>query len=249
MFNLENKIAVVTGSARGLGQAIAIKLASAGASIALCDLELDWLTESEELIKKIGVDVKSYSVNVADSNSVIDGIKKIESDFGKIDILVNNAGITKDGLLIRMSEDDWDQVLDVNLKGVFLCTKAVMRGMSKRREGSIVNIASVIGLMGNAGQANYAASKGGVISFSKTVAKELASRNVRCNAIAPGFIRTAMTDALDLEIQEKMKELIPLGRFGEPEDVANVVLFFSKQFVIICYRSSTLDMWRYGNVN
>ena len=227
MFDLENKIAVVTGSARGLGQAIAIKLASAGASIALCDLELDWLTESEELIKKIGVDVKSYSVNVADSNSVIDGIKKIESDFGKIDILVNNAGITKDGLLIRMSEDDWDQVLDVNLKGVFLCTKAVMRGMSKRREGSIVNIASVIGLMGNAGQANYAASKGGVISFSKTVAKELASRNVRCNAIAPGFIRTAMTDALDLEIQEKMKELIPLGRFGEPEDVANVVLFLA----------------------
>lgn len=227
MFDLENKIAVVTGSARGLGQAIAMKLASAGASIALCDLELDWLTESEELIKKIGVDVKSYSVNVADSNSVIDGIKKIESDFGKIDILVNNAGITKDGLLIRMSEDDWDQVLDVNLKGVFLCTKAVMRGMSKRREGSIVNIASVIGLMGNAGQANYAASKGGVISFSKTVAKELASRNVRCNAIAPGFIRTAMTDALDLEIQEKMKELIPLGRFGEPEDVANVVLFLA----------------------
>tara|TARA_B100000925_G_scaffold269721_1_gene231719 strand:- start:274 stop:1017 length:744 start_codon:yes stop_codon:yes gene_type:complete len=227
MFDLENKIAVVTGSARGLGQAIAIKLASAGASIALCDLKLDWLTESEELIKKIGVDVKSYSVNVADSNSVIDGIKKIESDFGKIDILVNNAGITKDGLLIRMSEDDWDQVLDVNLKGVFLCTKAVMRGMSKRREGSIVNIASVIGLMGNAGQANYAASKGGVISFSKTVAKELASRNVRCNAIAPGFIRTAMTDALDLEIQEKMKELIPLGRFGEPEDVANVVLFLA----------------------
>ena len=227
MFDLENKIAVVTGSARGLGQAIAIKLASAGASIALCDLELDWLTESEELIKKIGVDVKSYSVNVADSNSVIDGIKKIESDFGKIDILVNNAGITKDGLLIRMSEDDWDQVLDVNLKGVFLCTKAVMRGMSKRREGSIVNIASVIGLMGNAGQANYAASKGGVISFSKTVAKELASRNVRCNAIAPGFIRTAMTDALDLEIQEKMKELIPLRRFGEPEDVANVVLFLA----------------------
>ena len=138
MFDLENKIAVVTGSARGLGQAIAIKLASAGASIALCDLELDWLTESEELIKKIGVDVKSYSVNVADSNSVIDGIKKIESDFGKIDILVNNAGITKDGLLIRMSEDDWDQVLDVNLKGVFLCTKAVMRGMSKEEKDQLL---------------------------------------------------------------------------------------------------------------
>ena len=172
MFDLENKIAVVTGSARGLGQAIAIKLASAGASIALCDLELDWLTE-EELIKKIGVDVKSYSVNVADSNSVIDGIKKIESDFGKIDILVNNAGITKDGLLIRMSEDDWDQVLDVNLKGVFLCTKAVMRGMSKRREKSIVNIASVIGLMGNASIANYAASKGGVFHSVRQLLKNL----------------------------------------------------------------------------
>ena len=227
MFDLDNKVAVITGSARGLGQAIALKLAKAGADIALCDLQLDWLGESEELVKNNGVNVKSYSINVSDNNSVIEGIKKIESDFGKIDILVNNAGITKDGLLLRMSEEDWDQVLDVNLKGVFLCTKAAMRGMSKRREGSIVNIASVIGLMGNAGQANYAASKGGVISFSKTVAKELASRNVRCNAIAPGFIRTAMTDALDEEIQEKMKELIPLKRFGEPEDVANVVLFLA----------------------
>ena len=227
MFDLDNKVAVITGSARGLGQAIALKLAKAGADIALCDLQLDWLGESEELVKNTGVNAKSYSINVSDNNSVIEGIKKIESDFGKIDILVNNAGITKDGLLLRMSEEDWDQVLDVNLKGVFLCIKAAMRGMSKRREGSIVNIASVIGLMGNAGQANYAASKGGVISFSKTVAKELASRNVRCNAIAPGFIRTAMTDALDEETQEKMKELIPLKRFGEPEDVANVVLFLA----------------------
>ena len=229
MVDLDKKVAVITGSARGLGQAIALKLANAGADIALCDLQLDWLSESEELIKNTGANVKSYSVNVSDNSSVIEGIKKIETDFGKIDVLVNNAGITKDGLLLRMSEDDWDQVLDVNLKGVFLCTKAVMRGMSKRREGSIVNIASVIGLMGNAGQANYAASKGGVISFSKTVAKELASRNIRCNAIAPGFIRTAMTDALDEEIQEKMKELIPLGRFGEPEDVANVVLFLASK--------------------
>ena len=229
MVDLDKKVAVITGSARGLGQAIALKLAKAGADIALCDLQLDWLSESEELVKNTGANVKSYSVNVSDNTSVIEGIKKIETDFGKIDVLVNNAGITKDGLLLRMSEDDWDQVLDVNLKGVFLCTKAVMRGMSKRREGSIVNIASVIGLMGNAGQANYAASKGGVISFSKTVAKELASRNIRCNAIAPGFIRTAMTDALDEEIQEKMKELIPLGRFGEPEDVANVVLFLASK--------------------
>ena len=166
-------------------------------------------------------------MNVAVGESVTACIKSIEKDFGKIDVLVNNAGITKDGLLMRMSEADWDAVLDVNLKGVFLCTKAAMRGMMKQRSGTIVNIASVIGLMGNAGQANYAASKGGVISFSKTVAKELASRNVRCNAIAPGFIRSAMTDKLDDEIQGKMKELIPLGRFGDPEDVANVALFLA----------------------
>lgn len=227
MFNLENKVAVVTGSARGLGQAIAIKLAQSGADIALCDLNSDWLEESSSLISKMGRKVNSYSVNVGDSSSVSEGIKSIENDFGKIDILVNNAGITKDGLLMRMSEDDWNAVIDVNLKGVFLCTKAVMRGMTKQRSGSIINIASVIGLIGNAGQANYAASKGGVISFSKTVAKELASRNVRCNAVAPGFIRTAMTDALDEQVQNKMKELIPLARFGEPEDVANVVLFLA----------------------
>jgi 3-oxoacyl-[acyl-carrier protein] reductase len=225
MFNLNDKVALVTGSARGLGQAIALKLAEAGADIALCDLNAEWLEETAEKVKALGRRVECYSVNVAEGESVTTGIKAIENDFGKIDILVNNAGITKDGLIMRMSEADWDAVLNVNLKGTFLCTKAVMRGMMKRRSGTIVNIASVIGLMGNAGQANYAASKGGVISFSKTVAKELASRNVRCNAVAPGFIRTAMTDALDEEVQGKMKELIPLSRFGEPEDVANVVLF------------------------
>ena len=227
MINLEDKVAVVTGAARGLGQAIAIKLAESGANIALCDLNDEWLNESKSLIKEINVNVKCYKMDVSDIDSVNNGVMTIENDFGKIDILVNNAGITKDGLLMRMSEDEWDTVLNVNLKGVFLCTKAVMRGMAKKRSGVIVNIASVIGLMGNAGQANYAASKGGVISFTKTVAKELASRNVRCNAVAPGFIRTAMTDALDNDVQEKMKELIPLSRFGEPEDIANVVLFLA----------------------
>jgi 3-oxoacyl-[acyl-carrier protein] reductase len=225
MFNLNDKVALVTGSARGLGQAIALKLAEAGADLALCDLNAEWLEETAEKVKALGRRAECYGVNVAEGESVTTGIKAIEKDFGKIDILVNNAGITKDGLIMRMSEADWDAVLNVNLKGTFLCTKAAMRGMMKRRSGTIVNIASVIGLMGNAGQANYAASKGGVISFSKTVAKELASRNVRCNAVAPGFIRTAMTDALDEEVQGKMKELIPLSRFGEPEDVANVVLF------------------------
>ncbi len=227
MFDLNDKVALVTGAARGLGQAIAVKLAEAGADIALCDLNAEWLEETAEKVKALGRRAECYGVNVAEGDSVTAGIKAIEKDFGKIDVLVNNAGITKDGLLMRMSEADWDAVLNVNLKGTFLCTKAAMRGMMKQRSGTIVNIASVIGLMGNAGQANYAASKGGVIAFSKTVAKELSSRNVRCNAIAPGFIRTAMTDALDEEVQNKMKELIPLSRFGEPEDVANVVLFLA----------------------
>lgn len=227
MFELNDKVAMVTGAARGLGQAIAVKLAEAGADVALCDLNAEWLEETAGKVSALGHRVECYGVNVAENDSVVEGVKAIEKDFGKIDILVNNAGITKDGLLMRMSEDDWDAVLNVNLKGVFLCTKAAMRGMMKQRSGAIVNIASVIGLMGNAGQANYAASKGGVISFSKTVAKELSSRNVRCNAVAPGFIRTAMTDKLDEEVQNKMKELIPLARFGEPEDVANVVLFLA----------------------
>ena len=227
MFALNDKTAMVTGAARGLGQAIAVKLAEAGADLALCDLNAEWLEETADKVRALGRRAECYGVNVADGESVSEGVKAIQKDFGKIDVLVNNAGITKDGLLMRMSEDDWDAVLNVNLKGVFLCTKAAMRGMMKQRSGTIVNIASVIGLMGNAGQANYAASKGGVISFSKTVAKELASRNVRCNAVAPGFIRTAMTDALDEEVQDKMKELIPLSRFGEPEDVANVVLFLA----------------------
>ena len=227
MFSLKGKTAVVTGAARGLGQSIALKLAQAGADVALCDLQVESLDESAARVRETGVRAECYGVNVADAASVSAGISAIEKDFSQIDILVNNAGITKDGLLMRMSEEDWNAVLDVNLKGVFLCTKAAMRGMMKRRSGAIVNIASVIGLMGNAGQANYAASKGGVISFSKSVAKELASRNVRCNAVAPGFIRTAMTDALDADVQEKMKALIPLERFGEPEDVANVVLFLA----------------------
>jgi 3-oxoacyl-[acyl-carrier protein] reductase len=227
VFNLSGKTAVVTGAARGLGQSIALRLAQAGADVALCDLQVESLDESAAKVREAGTRAECYGVNVANAESVSAGISAIEKDFGQIDILVNNAGITKDGLLMRMSEEDWNAVLDVNLKGVFLCTKAAMRGMMKRRSGAIVNIASVIGLMGNAGQANYAASKGGVISFSKSVAKELASRNVRCNAVAPGFIRTAMTDALDADVQEKMKALIPLDRFGEPEDVANVVLFLA----------------------
>ncbi|MBL7016246.1 MAG: 3-oxoacyl-[acyl-carrier-protein] reductase [Kiritimatiellales bacterium] len=227
MGQFDGKIALVTGAARGIGQAIALKLAAEGADLALCDLNAEWLEETAGKVKELGRRVECYSVNVSDGDAVNETVKAIEKDFGQIDVLVNNAGITKDGLLMRMSEDDWDAVLNVNLKGVFLFTKAAMRGMMKKRTGSIVNIASIIGLIGNAGQANYAASKGGVIAFSKTVARELASRNVRCNAVAPGFIRTAMTDALPEEVQEKMLNNIPLNKFGTPEDVANVVAFLA----------------------
>ncbi len=227
MGQLDGQIALVTGAARGIGQAIALKLAADGADLALCDLKAEWLEETTAKAKELGRRVECYSVDVSNGDAVNETVKAIEKDFGQIDVLVNNAGITKDGLLMRMSEDDWDAVLNVNLKGVFLFTKAAMRGMMKKRTGSIVNIASIIGLIGNAGQANYAASKGGVIAFTKTVARELSSRNIRCNAIAPGFIRTAMTDALPEEVQEKMLANIPLNKFGTPEDVANVVAFLA----------------------
>jgi 3-oxoacyl-[acyl-carrier protein] reductase len=227
MGQFDGKVALVTGAARGIGQSIALKLASEGADLALCDLKAEWLEETATKVKELGCRVECYSVDVSDGDAVKVAVKAVEADFGAIDILVNNAGITKDGLIMRMSEDDWDAVLNVNLKGVFLFTKAAMRGMMKKRSGTIINIASIIGLIGNAGQANYAASKGGVIAFSKTVARELASRNVRCNAVAPGFIRTAMTDALPEEVQEKMMANIPLNRFGSPEDIANVVVFLA----------------------
>lgn len=227
MGQFTGKVALITGAARGIGQAIALKLAAEGATLALCDLKAEWLEETTAKAEELGSTVKCYSVDVSNGDAVKAAVKAVEADFSAIDILVNNAGITKDGLLMRMSEDDWDAVLNVNLKGVFLFTKAAMRGMMKKRSGSIINIASIIGLIGNAGQANYAASKGGVIAFSKTVARELASRNVRCNAVAPGFIRTAMTDALPAEVQEKMMGNIPLNRFGSPEDIANVVAFLA----------------------
>lgn len=227
MFSLDGKIAVVTGAARGIGQAIAVKMAAAGADIALCDVQKDWLTETIGLVTAQGRRAEGVAVDVSNADAVNGAMDEIVQRFGRIDILVNNAGITKDGLLMRMSEADWDAVLDINLKGAFLCTKAVSRPMMKQRSGAIVNIASIIGLIGNAGQCNYAASKAGLIALTKSVAKELASRNVRANAVAPGFIRSKMTDKLSEDIQKKMLEAIPLARFGEPEDVANVVLFLA----------------------
>ena len=227
MAQLNGKVVVVTGAARGIGQAIAAKMAAAGADIALCDLQKDWLTETEVLVKNLGRKVMSYAVDVSKTEDVQGVVDQIEKDFGRVDVLVNNAGITKDTYLVRMTEADWDAVLSVNLKGAFLFTKAVARPMMKQRSGNIVNMASIIGLIGNAGQCNYAASKAGLIALTKSVAKELASRNIRCNAVAPGFIQTKMTDKLPEDIRKKMLEAIPLGRFGVPEDVANVVLFLA----------------------
>ena len=227
MAQLEGRIAIVTGAARGIGQAIAVKLASEGADIALCDVEKDWLTETAGLIAAKGRRVECFAVDVSNGAAVQAAVDQIAEKFGKIDILVNNAGITRDTLLIRMSEEDWDKVLQVNLKGAFLFTKAVARPMMKQRAGAIVNVASIIGLIGNAGQCNYAASKAGLIALTKSVAKELAARNIRANAVAPGFIKTKMTEKLTEDIQKKMLEAIPLGRFGLPEDVANVVLFLA----------------------
>lgn len=224
---LDGKVALVTGAARGIGQAIAKKLASEGADIALCDLKAEWLAETAGLVEAMGRKVKCFEADVSNAAAVDAVIAGTMEACGKIDILINNAGITKDTLLMRMSEEDWDAVIRVNLKGTFLFTKAVSRPMMKQRSGCIVSIASIIGLIGNAGQCNYAASKAGVIALTKSVAKELASRNVRANAVAPGFIQTRMTDALSEDVRKKMLDAIPLGRFGTPEDVANVVLFLA----------------------
>jgi 3-oxoacyl-[acyl-carrier protein] reductase len=227
MAQFSGKVALVTGAARGIGQSIALKLAGSGADLALCDLQKDWLAETQAKVAALGRRAECYAVNVADAKGVEATVGQIAQDFGRIDILVNNAGITRDTFLIRMSEEDWDQVLDVNLKGAFLFTKAVSRPMMKQRAGAIVNVASIIGLIGNAGQCNYAASKAGLIALTRSVAKELASRNIRANAVAPGFIQTKMTDKLPEEIRKKMLEAIPLGRFGQPDDVADVVLFLA----------------------
>ncbi len=223
----EGKIAVVTGSARGIGQAIAFDLAARGADIVVCDIKAEWLTETAEGVEKLGRKAHCFELDVTNAEAVQNVFNDIAAATGRIDILVNNAGITRDGLLMRMSEEDWDAVLTVNLKGTFVCTKAVSRIMMKQRSGSIINIASVVGLMGNAGQANYAASKGGVIAFTKSVAKELASRNIRANAVAPGFISSKMTDALSDEVRQKMLDAIPLSSFGTPQDVANAVAFLA----------------------
>ncbi len=223
--DLSGKVALVTGGSRGIGKAVASRLAGAGARVALVDV-----VDPKQLkatASEIGGGAIAVRANVVDADDVGAAVSQIEEQLGPIDVLVNNAGITRDGLLIRMTEEAWSAVLDVNLKGVFNMTKAVTRGMMKRRGGRVVNIASVVGITGNAGQANYSASKAGVIGFTKSVAKELAARNVLVNAVAPGFIDTDMTRALAEAARETLRKLIPLGRLGAAEDVANAVLFLS----------------------
>lgn len=227
MTDLTGKIAVVTGAGRGIGQSIALALAKAGADIAVAELKEDFAAETVEKVTALGRKAKAYAIDVSNFDAVHTMMKEVQSDFDSVDILVNNAGITKDNLLIRMGEQDWDAVLNINLKGAFNCIHAASRIMMKQRAGRIVNIASIIGLMGNAGQANYAASKAGLIGLTKSAAKELASRNVNVNAIAPGFIQTKMTDVLSDEVKDAMLNMIPQKKLGLPEDVAKAVLFLS----------------------
>ncbi|MGE5308250.1 MAG: 3-oxoacyl-[acyl-carrier-protein] reductase [Deltaproteobacteria bacterium] len=222
---LQGKIALVTGGGRGIGRDIALLLAGEGADIAIWDVNMQEAQKTSADIEALGRKCLIDQVDVTSFEKVEQGINKILDKFSKVDILVNNAGITKDNLLMRMSDAEWDAVLNVNLKGTFNCTKAVSRPMIKQRYGRIVNIASIIGIIGNKGQANYAASKAGIIALTKTTAKELASRNITANAVAPGFIATDMTAKLPEELRQEMLKLIPLARMGTPNDIAKACAF------------------------
>ena len=223
---LEGKVALVTGAARGIGKAIALRFASEGADIAFTDLAIDDNGRAtEEEIRALGVRVKGYASNAANFDEAHKTVEEVVKDFGGIDILVNNAGITKDGLMLRMSEAQWDAVIAVNLKSAFNFVHACVPVMMRRRGGSIINMASVVGVHGNAGQANYAASKAGMIALAKSVAQEMGPKGIRANAIAPGFIETAMTEALPDSVREEWKKKIPLRRGGTPDDVADVAVF------------------------
>lgn len=225
---LEGKVAIVTGAARGIGKAVAMRLAQEGCTIAFTDLAYDDnVKQTEAELTALGVKAKGYASNAAKFDETQKVVDEIVKDFGRIDILVNNAGITRDGLLMRMTEEQWDMVVNVNLKSAFNFTRAVIPAMMRQKYGSIVNMSSVVGVSGNAAQANYSASKAGMIGLMKSTAKEMGSRGIRANAIAPGFIITEMTHQLSDEVREKWMETIPLRRGGTPEDVANVALFLA----------------------
>jgi 3-oxoacyl-[acyl-carrier protein] reductase len=225
--NFKNQIGIVTGGTRGIGKAIAEELAKRGVNTIVAGRNIGTAEEVANSLKQYGVRTMGLKLDVSDSKNVENAFEIIRKEFQKIDILINNAGITKDGLLMRMGEEAWDAVIDINLKGVFLCTREAIKDMVSQRYGRIINITSVAAFMGNPGQANYSASKAGIVGFTKTVAKEYASRGITVNAVAPGFITTAMTDVLPDRVKEEMKKFIPLGRFGTVEDVANAVIFLA----------------------
>lgn len=227
MAQLANQIAVVTGAGRGIGRAMALKFAAEGADVVVVSRTAENSEKVANEIRALGRKAWAHAVDVADGAAVAAAAEKILAEAGKVDVLVNNAGVTRDGLLMRMNEADWDTVLDTNLKGAFLFTKAFTRAFAKQRSGRIINVASVIGLIGNAGQANYAASKAGLIGFTQSVARELAGRGVTCNALAPGFIETDMTAVLNEEIRTELLKKIPLGSFGQAEDIAGAALFLA----------------------
>jgi 3-oxoacyl-[acyl-carrier protein] reductase len=222
---LKGKVAIVTGGAQGIGRAIALTLARSGADVAVSDVNIERAQETAREIESLNVKSLAIKADVADVNEVEQMVKETVDKLGKIDILVNNAGITRDNVILRMKSEDWDQVMDINLKGTFLCTKAVLRFMFRQKSGRIVNVASITGLMGNAGQANYSASKAGIIGFTKATAREYANRGIRVNAVAPGFIDTAMTKAIPDKEREMLIKQIPMERLGSVDDVASVVYF------------------------
>ncbi|HYD53511.1 MAG TPA: 3-oxoacyl-[acyl-carrier-protein] reductase, partial [Gemmatimonadaceae bacterium] len=222
--DLAGKVALVTGSTRGIGRAIAETLAGCGARVAVVGRDEG---RAQEAASAVGAEARGYACDVSDATSVIQLVERVEKDFGSLDILVNNAGLTRDNILLRLKDEDWDAVLDTNLKGAFVAIRAASRGMMKRRWGRIVNIASVVGITGNKGQANYAASKAGLIGLTKTVAKEFGSRNILANVVAPGFIETDMTAAMTAEARTALSGQIPLERLGRPQDIASMVAFLA----------------------
>jgi 3-oxoacyl-[acyl-carrier protein] reductase len=223
----KGQVAMITGGARGIGKAIAEGLAKRGADLAIADITLESAEATAKELAASGVRTMAVKLDVSKSDEVIKAFEDVVKELGKIDVLINNAGITRDGLILRMKEEDWDAVIDINLKGVFLCSKEGIKVMAKQRYGRIVNIASVVAFMGNPGQANYSASKAGIIGLTKTTAREYASRGVTVNAVAPGFISTAMTDALSENVRQEMLKSIPAGKFGSVDDVANAVVFLA----------------------
>lgn len=227
--SLQDKVAIVTGASRGIGRAIALRLAEAGADIVLTATTFEGANKVAEEIERLGRKALAFALNVAEIQECVDLVKTTLDKFSKVDILVNNAGLTCDNLLVRMKEEEWDKVLDINLKGAFNCIRASTKTLMKQRAGKIINITSVVGIIGNAGQANYCASKAGVIGLTKSVARELAPRNIQVNAVAPGYIETDMTKDLPDDIRQTLVDAIPLGRIGRPEDVAALVSFLASE--------------------